>query len=211
MKSYPLLTINKQISSIILADGDYPTHPLPVALLSKTNNVVCCDGATDTFVDKGGIPLAIVGDGDSLSQLNRVRFADRLHQVPDQETNDLTKAVNYCLNQSRKEILILGATGKREDHTLGNISLLVEYMDHANVEMATDYGVFTPIAEDSEFESFSGQQVSIFNLSDAIVSQEGLQYPLPPLHRWWQGTLNQSNGDSFVIRTTGKVIVFRAY
>lgn len=211
MKSYPLLTIDKQFSSIILADGDYPTHPLPLALLSKSDYIVCCDGATDTFVDKGGVPQAIVGDGDSLSQANKERFAHCLYQVPCQETNDLTKAVNFCLEQRRTDLLILGATGKREDHTLGNISLLVEYMEQANVEMVTDYGVFTPITEDSEFESFAGQQVSIFNLSDAVVSQEGLQYTLPPLHRWWQGTLNQSNGDSFVIRTTGKVIVFRAY
>lgn len=60
MKSYPLLTIDKQYSSIILADGDYPTHSLSLALLSKSDYVVCCDGATDAFVDKGGVPKAIV-------------------------------------------------------------------------------------------------------------------------------------------------------
>lgn len=134
MKSYPLLTIDKQYSSIILADGDYPTHSLSLALLSKSDYVVCCDGATDAFVDKGGVPKAIVGDGDSLSQTNKTRFAHCLYQVACQETNDLTKAVNFCLKQGFSDLLILGATGKREDHTLGNISLLVEYMDQANVE-----------------------------------------------------------------------------
>lgn len=211
MKSYPLLTTDKHVSAVILANGDYPVHALPLSLLQKSNYVVCCDGATDAYVHSGRVPIAVVGDGDSLSQKNRIRFADRLYSVADQETNDLTKAFTFCLSQGKRELLILGATGKREDHTLGNISLLIEYMEHAKVEMVTDYGVFTPIAEDSEFESFAGQQVSIFNLSDAVVSQEGLQYPLPPLHRWWQGTLNQSNGDSFVIRTTGKVVIFRAY
>lgn len=211
MKKYPLLTIANTPAAIILANGDYPVHPLPLALLAKTDYVVCCDGATDEFVRTGRIPVAIVGDGDSLSKLNKKQFADILHSVPDQETNDLTKAFNYCLQQEKKELLILGATGKREDHTLGNISLLIEYMDRANVEMVTDYGVFTPISEDSVFESYPGQQVSIFNLSSAEVSQEELQYPLPSLHNWWQGTLNESLSDHFIIHTTGRIIIFRAY
>lgn len=211
MKKYPLLTIAKNPSAIILANGDFPVHPLPLALLTKTDYVVCCDGATDEFVSKGRIPVAIVGDGDSLSKLNKKQFAHILHSIPDQETNDLTKAFNYCLQQNKMDLLILGATGKREDHTLGNISLLADYMDQADIEMVTDYGVFTPISEDSEFESYPSQQVSIFNLSDADMSQEGLQYTLPSLKQWWQGTLNASLSDRFIIHTTGKAIIFRAY
>jgi thiamine pyrophosphokinase len=211
MKRYPLLTITDTPSAIILANGDYPVHPLPLALLAKNDYVVCCDGATDEFVRSGRIPVAIVGDGDSLSELNKKQFASILHSVPDQDTNDLTKAFNYCLQQGKKKILILGATGKREDHTLGNISLLAEYMCEADVEMVTDYGVFTPISEDCEFESYPGQQVSIFNLSNAVISQEKLQYTLPPLLQWWQGTLNASLSNHFIIHTTGKAIVFRAY
>lgn len=211
MRKYPLLTIADSPSAIILANGDYPVHPLPLALLAKTDYVVCCDGATDEFVSKGRIPIAIVGDGDSLSKLNKKQFANILHSIPDQETNDLTKAFNFCIQRDKKDLLILGATGKREDHTLGNISLLIEYMEQANVEMVTDYGVFTPISADCEFESYPGQQVSIFNLSNAIITQEQLLFPLPPLNSWWQGTLNESLSDHFIIRTSGKAIVFRAY
>ncbi len=211
MKKYPLLTVDKIPSAIILANGDYPIHSLPLALLAKTDYVVCCDGATNGFVGSGRTPSAIVGDGDSLSEENRACFSDIIHSMAEQETNDLTKAFNFCLEQNKKELLILGATGKREDHTLGNISLLAEYMDKAKVEMVTDYGVFTPISENSEFESYPGQQVSIFNFSDAIISQEGLLYTLPTLRRWWQGTLNAALSNHFIIYTTGKALIFRAY
>ena len=47
--------------------------------------------------------------------------------MKDQETNDLTKAVNYVKTLGFREVLILGATGRREDHTLGNISLLAQF------------------------------------------------------------------------------------
>jgi len=58
--------------------------------------------------------------------------------------------------------VIVGATGKREDHTLGNISLLADYMKTAKVVMVTDYGIFTPMQGITEFTSHKGQQVSLF-------------------------------------------------
>ena len=68
-------------------------------------------------------PEAIVGDLDSLSPEIAERFADRLYQDSEQDTNDLTKAVRWCIDKGYEEIVILGATGKREDHTIANISL----------------------------------------------------------------------------------------
>ena len=60
---------------------------------------------------------------------------------PDQETNDQTKAVNYLMEKGFRRIAIVGATGRREDHTLGNISLLMEYMRMGQkYVMYTDYG-----------------------------------------------------------------------
>ena len=51
----------------ILANGNYPTHPIPQQILSSTERVICCDGAANRFVAEGGTPFAIVGDADSLS------------------------------------------------------------------------------------------------------------------------------------------------
>ena len=84
----------------------------------------------------------------------------------------------------------MGATGKREDHTLGNISLLADYMEQAEVRMLTDYGLFIPIKEDSVFESFPTQQVSVFNMGATELSADGLVYPLSAFTNWWQGTFN---------------------
>lgn len=198
----------------VLADGDFPSGGVAGALLRNAAKVVCCDGAADAFVGWGGTPYAIVGDCDSLSDEMRARFAGILHCDRDQETNDLTKAVNFCISRGFGNITILGATGKREDHTIGNISLLLEYVHCARVRMVTGNGVFDPVLSDTFFESRAGQQVSVFTLSpETLITTVNLKYPLheASLGSWWPGTLNQSPGGRFGIRTTGPAIVFRVF
>lgn len=127
--------------AVVVGNGEFPSHPFPLSVLDQAPCVVCCDGGTNALVESGRVPSWIVGDGDSLSEENRIRFQDRIHRVPDQETNDQTKAVSFLASQGIRRIAILGATGKREDHTLGNISLLMEYQQMGlEVVMLTDYG-----------------------------------------------------------------------
>ncbi len=67
---------------------------------------------------------------DSIPGDLREKYAGKIITIKDQEINDLTKAVYFAQNVGQEEIVILGATGLREDHTLGNISLLADYMPH---------------------------------------------------------------------------------
>jgi len=207
--------INSPSTAVILADGAYPAGEMAAGTLAAAPWVVCCDGAADKFVARGGIPAAIVGDCDSLSPALRARYADRLHAIAEQETNDLTKAVGFCIAHGRRDIVILGATGLREDHTLGNISLLCQYRSRGcNVVMITDYGIFTPIEGEVAFDSFPGQQVSIYALDPRTrLEFGGLRYQLADgcARSWWQGTLNESLGESFTVASDGPAIVFRAF
>ena len=198
--------------TVILADGAFPEHEIPLEYLRKASRIICCDGAAVSLVKSDLFPYAIVGDCDSLdSELSR-KFSDRIFKDTDQETNDLTKAVRWCSEKGYKEVVILGATGKREDHTLGNISLLVEYAQFMTVRMITDTGIFYPILESTRFESSPGQQISVFSIDpDTEITSSGLKYPLNKrkLKNWWEATLNETVGDSFELKfEKGKVIVF---
>lgn len=202
--------------TVVLADGDFPTHEIPLDILRNCRRVICCDGAARKLVDSGiRKPDIIIGDFDSFDNSLHDEFCDRLVKIASQETNDLTKAVQYCRDNNYLDIAILGATGLREDHTLGNISLLAQYMEYANVSMYTNYGVFNAIDRSTEFESFPGQQISIFSLTPQIpISYSGLKWDINrPLMSWWEGTLNEALSDRFKI-TFGKgalVIVFSVY
>ncbi|MCI1682506.1 MAG: thiamine diphosphokinase [Bacteroides sp.] len=198
--------------AVILANGEYPSHPLPLQTLANAPYVVCCDGGADAYINRGHIPDAIIGDGDSLSIENRQRFNSILHRMDDQETNDQTKSVNFLLEQSKQNILIVGATGKREDHTLGNISLLMEYMrSGATVRMLTDYGIFIPCRNTTTFPSHPHQPISIINFGATGVQGNGLVYPLSDFTNWWQGTLNECTGNEFTIHAQGEYLVFINY
>lgn len=201
--------MNMTTEAVILGNGDYPSHPYPLNVLRQAPYVVCCDGAADEYIRHGFLPDAIIGDGDSLSSENREKLAPIFHQIKDQETNDQTKAVRFLKAQGKRQIAIIGGTGKREDHTLGNISLLMDYMQEGlQVRMITDYGIFIPSCDTQRFDSRPGQQVSIFNFGATGLQGEGLAYPLSDFNNWWQGTLNEATGEEFCIHATGKYLVF---
>ena len=55
---------------VILAAGDFPTHPVPLRALREADFVVCCDSAYcqfSIFNSQFSIPFVVIGDGDSLS------------------------------------------------------------------------------------------------------------------------------------------------
>lgn len=198
--------------AVIIANGEYPTSPQALEVMRSAHYTVCCDGGADAYIEREGTPDAIVGDGDSLSDENRTRFASRIHYSADQQTNDQTKAVEYLLGMGYTDIAIVAATGKREDHTLGNIALLAEYMQRGvEVEMYTDYGVFIPCRGTRSFVSHKGQAVSIFNISAKGLFSTGLEYPIYDFTALWQGTLNRSAGEQFTIEAEGDYIVFMTY
>ena len=200
------------IDAVILANGDYPSSPLPLKVLNEAPYVVCCDGGADEYIAKGHLPDVIIGDGDSLSEENRLKYANLLHHNPDQETNDQTKAVQFLLSEGKKRIAIIGATGKREDHTIGNISLLMEYAHMGvNARIFTDYGVFIPCKDICTFECRKGQAVSIFNFTGRNFKAKGLEYPLYDFTTWWQGTLNVCTDTNFRIDADGEYLVFVGY
>lgn len=198
--------------AVVLDAGDFPSAPVPLSILDSTHTLVCCDGAAVEAIRRGCKPWRIVGDTDSLPAELVSDYRSILRRFSDQETNDQTKAVYYLLDRGITRIAILGACGKREDHTLGNISLLVEYMHRGlDTRIYTDYGVFVPCHGDIGVRCVPGTQVSIFNFGAEGLSSEGLSYPIRDFHTWWEGTLNNTPYGRFSIRARGSYLLFLTY
>lgn len=221
MNSNLLSILSETYDAVILAAGEFPTHLLPIRILKHAKNLFVCDGALADLLELDIVPTAVIGDGDSLSPSLKERFKDIYHQVDEQDYNDLTKATHYALeylgqtagNTPRPRICYLGASGKREDHTMGNIALMMYYFDTLGIQptMVTDYGWFTPARGNATFPSFSGQQISIFHFTGNQLSSTGLKWDLYPFAYLWQGTLNESLANSFAIQSDGTYMVYQTY
>lgn len=206
------MNLNQEIEAVVLANGEYPSASLPLRILKEAPYVVCCDGGANTYIAKGHLPDLIIGDGDSLSETNRERYASLIYPNADQETNDQTKAIRFLLAQGKRRIAIVGASGKREDHIIGNMGLLMEYLRlGVEVRSYTDYGIFIPCKDTCRFECCKGQQVSIFNFTAKGMKSIGLAYPIYDFTGWWQGTLNECTGESFTIEAIGEYLLFINY
>lgn len=190
---------------VILANGSFPTHPVPLSILNRAKHVIACDGAVSHYPEAD----VVIGDGDSVPDVCRDKFI----QIDEQEDNDLTKATLYCLRQGWQRIAYLGCTGLREDHTLGNIALLMRYFREMGISgtMFTDHGFFSPSQGDRTFQSFSGQQVSIFNFGSTRLRSEGLKWNSYAYKEWWQGTLNESLANHFSVLADSYYLVYQTY
>ncbi len=200
--------------NIVIADGEAPKEQYLHQLLKQANCIVCCDGAISTLEQNNIIPNYIIGDFDSLSSMQKQKYATILKHFPDQNSNDLTKAVNFAINELHlDDIIILGATGLREDHCLANLSLLVEYAQNIkNIILLSDYGFFRVYTGKAMINTVPDQQISIFAIhNDTRVTTEGLKWDLSDLvlDSWHKGTLNQAQGTEFEIDATQAVLVYQ--
>lgn len=202
-------------TTVILANGDFPVHPKALQVLREADRIVCCDGAADGLLAFGRDPDFIIGDLDSVSPEVRERFSDRLIPIDEQDTNDLSKAFYFCQFKGWDNLVILGATGKREDHTLGNIALLADFAQQAFVRMLTNTGEFIYIDSTQTIPSFPGQAVSFFQtVPDTRFKTQGLMYPLDGIDfsKWSQATLNKAEGESFTVTVEkGAALLFLAF
>lgn len=201
--------------AVILAQGDYPAAQALIHHIERVPHLVVCDGAIRTHLERSQRkPDCVIGDGDSVPlQLLRSHNIPFIH-IRDQETNDLTKSVTHCLRQGWHDIAILAGTGKREDHTIGNIFLLPEYSKMgARVRMLSDHGIFIPLSGYTELTVEVGTQLSFFPTDSHPMTAEGVRYPFDArrFDALWQATLNEAVASQVTLHTEGVMLLYVAH
>jgi thiamine pyrophosphokinase len=207
------------MTTVILANGEFPSSDRTLGFLKRADRIICCDGAAERLLAEGIVPDLIVGDMDSLPDELQRRYAAIVIKDGDQETNDLTKAFKAALEPLPDTIHILGATGKREDHTMANVSLLADYVEElarsgCAIDMITEYGVFRAFCSgEVRFSCPEGVEISIFAFDNSLqMSCDGLEYKTDRVtfDTLWKATLNCSTAESVSLHLNhpAKVTVF---
>lgn len=204
-------------TAVIVGNGQFPKKEYPLYLLESADYVVCCDGALDTYLRHFRNrtlrrPDVVIGDMDSLSKKAAAKFSDIAVRIEEQETNDQSKAFHYILEHfpDVDTIHILGATGKREDHTIGNLSLLMEYARELGgqggaaggrevfVDIVSDWSSAFAITDTSDLNIGEGRSISIICPDNSLkIKSKGLVWPTDNVvfDNLWKATLNRAATD----------------
>ena len=212
---------------VIICDGQFPMSEYPRYLIRTADFIVCCDGALRKFVRNSmaifgeeRLPDLVIGDMDTLPASWQKKYADIIIRENEQEHNDQTKAVRWVLGNISDidHIYILGSTGGRADHTIGNLSLLMEYtrmfdLGETTIEAVTDQETFFAVNDTIEFDCGIGRQVSIFSPDNSLrIRSVGLEYPTEDVifDNWWKATLNKATQDTVRLELSHKSIALIA-
>ena len=205
--------------TVILAAGDFPRKDGTAwRLLAAAKRIVACDSAADAYRRRfRKWPDVVVGDFDStvLSASSRTGAAlegtssTEFVRFTDQDTNDLEKAMAYCAKQGWRNPIIVGATGKREDHAIGNVFRALDY----GCEIVTDRGRFVPVCGKASFKVAKGLAVSIFAPDPKTrMTSNGLEWPLDDVKfkNLYCATLNRTTATRVSLTATHPVYVYFA-
>lgn len=203
---------NHDVETVILADGEFPASRSALDILHAAKIVICCDGAADSLLARGMEPDFVVGDLDSVSCEVLTRFPERLFKISEQETNDLAKCFRFAREKGLRVTHLLGASGKREDHLLGNLAQFAEFAaDFPGIELITDYGHFVAVVKKAKFTGLTvGSQISFFSFDPYCrISASGVKYPLQDrqLKWWYEATLNTVSEPTVELRSSGEMPV----
>jgi len=165
--------------ALVLCNGEAPPPEFISRLKSEASMFIATDGAGNTALAYGIVPDVIIGDLDSFKRPKDLQV--KLIKDEDQETNDLEKALTFCLSKEYDAVTVIGASGKRIDHTLKNLSVLKQFTPKfASLAFRDIYGATYLCPNEHNVDFPVGTPVSLFPLSGRVggITTHGLKYTL---------------------------------
>ena len=199
--------------AVIVSNGFPPSKELLKAEIASASLIIGADGGGNILLKHGITPHIVVGDMDSFKKPDAVNF-DIIHD-PGQETNDLEKALSLALQKDVETCTVLGAFGKRMDHSLKNLSVLKQFNPAFRKLLYKDELLEAFIVK-NEYKTVLpvGSIVSLFPLSGEVkgITTKGLKYSLTNeslRNGERDGKYNETTAPEISIRVeSGDLVVF---
>ncbi len=179
---------------VTLVGGGSPKADDIRQLLAFAPDLVAIDGGANACREHGLVPLAVIGDFDSLSHETRAALPEtEFFHVTEQDSTDFEKGLTRI---DAPFVLATGVASARLDHTLAAFSTLVRQVGPPTLILGEDDVVFAaPSRLHMELEA--GTRVSLFPMTKLTGRSTGLKWPIEglsfdPLGRI--GTSNEATG-----------------
>jgi len=172
--------MNKQKTALIVANGTMPKRSALNKIISGINYIICADGGANHARRMKLQPDVIVGDLDSITYNTKKYYS----HVPvifngDRNSTDLEKAIHYCVRNKFKSIVVVGATGDRIDHTIGNVGCFKKFSGKVDIKMVDPVGELSLIKKEIKVANAIGKTISLIPIDKCKgVSTKNLKYQL---------------------------------
>lgn len=177
---------DKQEPALIIANGEACNQSLLNDLLEWSPFVVVLDGAIHRVLDLKIKVDVLLGDFDrnevSEETIRESQDAIEIVHTPDQNKTDLEKAIDFLIERGHRAVNVIWATGRRADHTIGNITSIVRFRNKIKITILDDYSTIYLLPKSPEiFQKWysKGTPISLIPLGDVTgLTTENLVYNL---------------------------------
>ncbi len=171
--------------AVIFVNGQIHDPELVRKLILEKDVLIAAKGGTRHALLMGLLPSVVIGDLDSLKDIERKRLEAggcKLIQHPrDKNETDFELVLRYAVEAGFSQILIVGALGGRLDQILGNLSVLTG-AEFTDLDIQMDDGVETArfIRQKADVQGEPGDTVSLIPWGGEVrgISTTGLRWPL---------------------------------
>ncbi|WP_185869056.1 thiamine diphosphokinase [Blattabacterium cuenoti] len=185
----------------------------PVFLKEKFSfykKIFAADGAF-YYLSKSGISVDyIIGDLDSIK---KIPSENNFSIIYDQKYTDFDKSLNLIHKKGFFNINVWGASGREQDHFLGNLSTALKYKKKLSIIFHDKYHSYFFSDKKTFFYQKKNKKVSLFPFPEVKeLHTHGLKYPI---HKGFLkigkniGIRNESNGEKIEITyKKGELLIF---
>lgn len=165
--------------AVIIGNGVIDNYDKIRTKLRPDDYIICADGGYKHSKLLGVKPAVVVGDMDSIGDND---YDGEIINLPiRKDFTDSEVCIKYILLKHFEEVMMLGFTGKRQDHSLANIFLLKQFADtQTDAYIVDEHNEIRFTKNENIIYGKKGNIVSIIPVTGDLtgVTTEGLDYPL---------------------------------
>lgn len=171
-----------QEPALIIANGAAYNPELLGQLLEWSPLVIVLDSAMERVVELGIKVDVLLGDFDrgfDPEIYKTSQYPIEIVHTPDQNKTDLEKAFDYLIDRKMPAVNVVWATGKRADHTITNLTSLVQYRNLLKIVILDDHSKIFLLP--NKFEKWYTAQTPISLIPIGVVNgiySSNLKYEL---------------------------------
>lgn len=209
--------------AVIFSAGPVEDYCRVRSLIGSVDFVICADGGIRHALALGFGPDLALGDFDSAGPALVAEIESRgipVLRVPaEKDQTDTHLAVDEAVKRGAREIILVGVTGARIDHTLSVLLLLPGLPDTVQVTVVDARNVVRLVRPGGRVTvaGSPGDFISLLPLSPQVkgVVAEGVKWPLDGATLRWGESLGVSNqlleSEAFVAVREGYLLVISAW